>query len=173
MRNFVRVLLLGCTSPAAIFSLGAFGQPAQPADQGPGLEEIVVTARRTQEKLQDIPVPVSVFTPRDLEERQIQKIDDFGNGIPNVNITYTQLSQPGTPFITIRGQANSSQSLAQDNPVGEYIDGVYLASAVGDAFDLADLAQVEVLRGPQGTLFGKNTTAGAVEPDHQKSIGGI
>ena len=162
MRYFNRTLLLACAAPAAFFCTGAFAQQKPPQDQASALEEVVVTAQRREEKLQNVPIPVSVFTAKDLEERKIQDVGDLGNGLPNVRIQSQQFGQPGTPYITIRGVTNTAVGLSQDSPVGLYLDGVYLGIAVGDAFEVADLQQVEVLRGPQGTLFGRNTVAGAI-----------
>jgi iron complex outermembrane receptor protein len=136
---------------------------AEPAASGSvGLEEIVVTARRVQEKLQEVPVAVTAFTARDLEERQITSIDSFGQGVPNVYVAYTEFNNALSPFITIRGITGAGDEIAVDSPIGIYLDGVYMARQLGLAFDLVDLDQFEILRGPQGTLFGKNNIGGAL-----------
>ena len=137
-------------------------QSPQAPESAGELEEIVVTARRVQEKLQNVPIAVTAFTSKDLQEKQINSIDSLGEGIPNMYIQYTQFGSVASPAIQIRGVTGVSNQIATDSPIGIYLDGVYLARTLGLAFDLADLDQFEVLRGPQGTLFGKNTVGGAL-----------
>src|SRR6185312_11531890 len=160
MRANFRSLLLACVAPCAIASLPAAAQD-QPANSAGALEEVVVTARRVQENLQSVPVAITAFTATELQEQQIQNFGDIANNVPNLNLQ-TQFGEPATPFITIRGFSNGSLNPSVDAPIGLYVDDVYIGRAVGAAFDLADLEQLEVLRGPQGTLFGRNATGGAL-----------
>lgn len=135
------------------------GQSQSVSDDG---DVIVVTAQRREERLIDVPIAVSALGTESLERAGVQNINNVQAIIPNVQINQT----PGngfSPLISIRGLAPSADtSLARDQPVGLYLDGVPIAKATGAAFDTVDLERIEVLRGPQGTLYGKNTIGGAV-----------
>lgn len=125
------------------------------------MEEVVVTARRVEESLQDTPVSVAVFSQMELEKMGVSEVGDVGNFTPNTEIR----KQPGRHdnyAISIRGASNGELSLAVDPTVGVYLDGIYLARSAGMAFDLVDIKRMEVLRGPQGTLFGRNAVGGAI-----------
>ena len=128
------------------------------------LEEIVVTARKREESLQDTPVSVSAFTANDLDARQIDNISQISDATPNLTFdATTPISGSNVAAsIFIRGIGQTDFTLVTDPGVGLYIDGVYVASSVGGVLDLLDAERVEVLRGPQGTLFGKNTIGGAI-----------
>jgi len=161
MRTIIRSLLLACVAPCALDLSAALAQPSTQADQAGGLEEIVVTARRVSEKLQDVPTAITAISAKELEEQQILSVEDIGNTVPSLNMQ-PQIGTPAVPQIAIRGISNGSLNPEVDSPIGIYVDGVYLGRAVGSQFDLADLQQIEVLRGPQGTLFGRNAEAGAI-----------
>jgi iron complex outermembrane receptor protein len=125
------------------------------------LQEVVVTARRVTERLQDVPLSVAALPAKELAKRQIQSINDLGSQIPNLSITPSII--PGAAATIIRGiSSNVLPDVSLDNAVGHYIDGVYVARQSGATMELADLARLEVYRGPQGTLFGRNVTAGAI-----------
>jgi iron complex outermembrane receptor protein len=168
MRAIYRSLLLACVAPCAL-SGAAMAQDAAPAASN-GLEEVVVTARRVQENLQAVPIAITAFTATELQEQQILNFGDIANNVPNLNLQ-TQFGEPATPFITIRGFSNGTLNPSVDSPIGLYVDDVYIGRAVGAAFDLADLEQLEVLRGPQGTLFGRNATGGALSFHTKKPTG--
>lgn len=127
-----------------------------------GLKPIVVTAQRVAENLQNVPVAVTAISASQIANEQIVSVSDIGNTIPNVSMQ-TQFGEPATPFLTIRGFSNGSLTGSVDSPVAIYVDDVYVGRAVGAAFDLPDLQDIEVLRGPQGTLFGRNATGGAID----------
>ncbi len=129
-----------------------------------GLEEVVVTARKISESIQDVPVAIQAFTGTSLAERGLTDIAEIGNSVSNMEFdSLSPISgSSNTPNINIRGIGTTDFLLTIDPSVGVYVDGVYVARSVGGLFDLLDLEQVEVLKGPQGTLFGRNTTAGAV-----------
>ena len=160
------VAALCCTSALCAFS--AFdGAQAQQADQpaastGSGqLEEIVVTARKTEEKLQVSPVSITAIGATKLESQNVISAINLNGLAPNLNIS--QGSGYGLACnVTIRGVNQADNVLTNDAPVALYIDGVYNGRQMGGLFDLVDLERVEVLRGPQGTLFGRNTTGGAI-----------
>jgi len=125
------------------------------------VEEITVTARRREEKLQNVPISIIALSNKELEDRQIFQVEDIATTIPSVHIV-PQNGTPGIAQVEIRGVTGNNIDAEVDSPVALYIDGVYIARSTGVAFDLADLERIEVLRGPQGTLFGRNAEAGAI-----------
>ena len=129
-----------------------------------GTERVVVTARRREEDIQTIPVSIAAFTAEALEERTMDDVSDLADFTPNVEFatTYALGGSSSEATVYIRGIGQISVELFSDPGVGIYVDGVYLARAQGGVFDLVDLERAEVLRGPQGTLFGKNTIGGAI-----------
>ncbi len=129
-----------------------------------GTERIVVTARRRAEDIQKIPVSIAAFTVDALEERTMDDVSDLADFTPNMEFTTSAVlgGSSSDATVYIRGIGQISVELFSDPGVGIYVDGVYLARAQGAVFDLVDLERVEVLRGPQGTLFGKNTIGGAI-----------
>ena len=126
------------------------------------IEEIVVTARKTEESLQRTPVAVTALNEQMLINAQVTEIADLRRTAPNLSILPGGTGSSALVFIAIRGAAQVSPGGAADTSVGTYIDGVYFARSTGGNLDMFDVAQVEVLRGPQGTLFGRNTTGGAL-----------
>lgn len=128
-----------------------------------GLEEIVVTARKQSENLQSTPITVSAFTETALENRGITNNAEIANFTPNVVFdTSSTFSGVDTFQGFVRGVGQGDFALNTDPGVGLYIDGVYYARAPGSVIDLMDIERVEVLKGPQGTLFGRNSIGGAV-----------
>ena len=146
--------------PAVIVGMPAFAQSASDEDAG-GIEEIIVTARKTSESLQTTPVAVSALSGEMLADQQIVGIQEIQSTTPNITFS-SAVAQPGSSTVYIRGQGSSDGLIAIDQAVGVYVDGVYAARSTGGATDLVDVERVEVLRGPQGTLFGRNTTGGAI-----------
>lgn len=140
-------------------------EEASPEDDKPGVsEEIVVTARRIEESLQETPVAVTVFSADELEARSSENLRDLGDAAPNVTLTVSSgiNGAPSEAVVYIRGIGHLGTGIFEDPGVGIYLDGVYLARAQGSVLDLVDVERIEILRGPQGTLFGKNTIGGAV-----------
>jgi iron complex outermembrane receptor protein len=127
-------------------------------------EEIVVTARRREELLQDTPVAVSVFNAETLAARQVQQTQDLERIAPSLQFKPAgQLSgNTAASVVFIRGVGQLDPTAAVDPGVGIYVDEVYVGRAVGGLIDFNDVASVEILRGPQGTLFGRNTIGGAI-----------
>ncbi|HCS28372.1 MAG TPA: hypothetical protein DIW43_13015 [Spongiibacteraceae bacterium] len=128
-----------------------------------GLEEVVVTARRVEEGLQSTPVAVTAVTSHEMEVRNMTDVRDLARATPNL-ILQTSAANGGSqvPAIYLRGLGQSDVTLTADPAVGMYLDGVYIARNSGNVLSLLELERVEVLRGPQGTLFGKNTIGGAI-----------
>ncbi len=125
-------------------------------------EEIVVTARRTEESLQRVPSSISAFNERTLDQIQASDTTGLQGAVPNLNIVQGRGSSNATNvFIRGIGQPDALQTF--DPAVGVYVDDVYLSRIRGNQLDLLDLERIEVLRGPQGTLYGKNTIGGAIK----------
>jgi len=128
------------------------------------LDTITVTARKRAENLQDTPISISAFSGEALERRQVFSTEDLAQITPNLQFaTLAPLSGNNSAAqVFIRGIGQTDATAGVDPGVGLYIDDVYMGSAVGGAMDLRDIASVQVLRGPQGTLFGRNTIGGAI-----------
>ncbi len=122
---------------------------------------IIVTATQRASDVQDIPIAVTAVTPAQLEQQGIQDIRTLGSVSSSFNLTSSQTESQGTS-IRIRGVGTTGNNIGLESAVGVFIDGVYQSRPGVALGDLVDLQQVEVLRGPQGTLFGRNTTAGAL-----------
>lgn len=148
---------------AAASAIGAALLPRVACAQEPAtaaLEEIVVTAQKREERLQDVPISITALGSAQLENRGIKSLADLGSIAPNV--TFRNISGGMISNVAIRGSATSQPAIWMDPFVGLYLNGVYLGKAQGSVFDVADIERVEVLRGPQGTLFGRNTEGGAI-----------
>lgn len=130
------------------------------AAAGRGLEEVVVTATKREESIQKIPVSISAVSGEQLAEMQAADVKDLGKFVPGLQLrTEYSLS---TPFAFIRGVGNYGFVVTSISPVGFYSDGIYIGQNIAQGLQLFDLERIEVLRGPQGTLFGRNTTGGLI-----------
>jgi iron complex outermembrane receptor protein len=135
------------------------------------LEEVLVTAQKRSESLQDIPIAISAFNAEAIESMGLLNAQDVGLVSPSVQMPSYPLSNNNLALF-IRGIGNTdSVVLTKDPTVGVYYDGVYAARSTGLLADLSDLERVEILRGPQGTLYGRNTTAGAINFINAKPTG--
>ena len=127
------------------------------------LEEIVVTAERRENNLQTVPIPVSAFSRQTLENRQIQFATDLERYVPSMKMR-NNITTPTNLSPSMRGSTQQDASLVvAESPFGIYVDDVYIGRMNGNNVNLADFERVEVLRGPQGTLYGRNTLAGAIK----------
>lgn len=126
-----------------------------------GMQEIVVTARKRAESLQEVPVTISAFSADDIEHQSMTEFTDVALQVPNLLVAETQ-SDPTIARITLRGQSQADMLLTTDASVGVYIDGVNYPRQTGLNANMFDIERIEILKGPQGTLYGKNTTAGAI-----------
>ncbi len=133
---------------------------AAPVLAQPMLEEVIVTAQKREQSLQDVPVAVTAFTGERLEESGVRDFFEVSNIDPALIVGKSQTSTTST--FSIRGVFTSSQNFGLESSVGLYVDGVYRARQSAMINNLVDVQSVEVLRGPQGTLFGRNTPAGAI-----------
>ncbi len=127
----------------------------------PGIEEITVTARKRSERLQDTPIAITAFNSEGLRDLEIRDLQDVQKSVPNLQFD-NSIGSATSSRIYLRGVGNGDASVRDDPGVGIYVDGVYLPRAQGTLLTVSDLERVEVLRGPQGTLFGKNTIGGAI-----------
>ncbi len=134
------------------------------------LEEVIVTAQKREQSLQDTPIAISAFDAAALEQQGISNIGDIGQFTPNVQIVESPSSSTAAT-IAIRGASTFNPAITWEPPVGLYLDGVFIGKNVGSIFDITELERVEVLRGPQGTLYGKNTLGGAVNLITRKPSG--
>ncbi|WP_313207098.1 TonB-dependent receptor [Stenotrophomonas sp.] len=140
-------------------------QPASSAGkaaEATNLDSIMVTARKREETLQEVPVAVTAFTSEALDKLNVQDISALGPQVPNMTI-YAARGASSTVTAYIRGVGQSDPTWGSDPGVGIYLDDVYIARPQGALLDVFDVSRIEVLRGPQGTLYGKNTIGGAIK----------
>jgi iron complex outermembrane receptor protein len=143
---------------------------AQEQQKVEGLEVIEVTAQKRITTLQDTPIAITAFNESAIENYDISDISDVNGLAPNFKI-FQPIGSPFNIGANIRGLGVAEPSLSIDPKVGIYIDGVYMARNAGAVFNIVDIERVEVLRGPQGTLWGKNTTGGALNITTKKPSG--
>ena len=135
------------------------------------LEEVVVTAQKREQSLQDIPIAISAYNAENIESMGLLSAQDVGAASPSLQMPMYPTAGNNLALF-IRGIGNAdSMVITKDPTVGVYYDGVYAARSTGLLADLSDLERVEILRGPQGTLYGRNTTAGAVSFINAKPTG--
>ncbi len=165
MRIGLATALLASTAwVAPVWAQATPAPAAQDSKPNDGIAEIVVTAQKRAENVQDVPIAISAFGADTLKERAVGSVAQLSAIAPNVNL------DAGTPFsgspavlsAYIRGIGSDDFAFNIDPGVGVYVDGVYLARTVGANQDLLDVSRVEILKGPQGTLFGRNTIGGAI-----------
>lgn len=150
--------MLVCGAAAAL-PAGAWAQGAAADAPEGALEEIVVTAQRRSQNLQDVPVAVTALSATAIANANIRSVTDLRVAVPSLNI----VNNNGIMSTSLRGVGSTGVNPGFENPVAVYLDGVYLTSTVANFFNLSDVSQVEVLKGPQGTLFGRNATAGLIQ----------
>lgn len=156
-----------CVSSAAISVLLPFvgTAAAQDASRSVFAEEIIVEARKRPETAQDVPIAISAFSAKSLDARGVVQTDQIANFTPNLTFQNNPGFSGGTNVsaIYLRGVGQFDFLGSIEPGVGLYVDGIYLARSVGGVMDLVDIEQLSVLRGPQGTLFGRNTIGGAID----------
>ncbi|MBO7007091.1 MAG: TonB-dependent receptor plug domain-containing protein, partial [Pseudomonadales bacterium] len=154
------LILSGCA-----FSFSSF------ADESIGLEEVVVTARKQEESSQDIPIAITALT-EELESSTVRNLTDLTGFIPNATIAEDGSRGGGGAVINIRGiSPTRTDDNSFDAPVSVMIDGIYLGTLAGQVVENFDIERIEVLRGPQGTLFGKNTVGGLIHAIRSRPTG--
>ncbi|MEM1380628.1 MAG: TonB-dependent receptor [Pseudomonadota bacterium] len=148
-------------SSAALSALCVAAAPAALA-QDDDEDVVVVTAQRVEQSLQEVPAAVTNLSATDLEEAQVLNVSDLQYQVPNISIA-AGTGTANSARIFLRGVGEDESRGAVDPAVGVYVDGIYIGRQVGALFDLVDLERIEVLRGPQGTLYGRNTNGGAIK----------
>ncbi len=154
--SHLRIVL--CVASLALLCAGAAAQEAQQ------LEQVVVTAQKRAQNIEEVPIAITAFTSEELKDKGVTDIHSLSNLTANVNL------DSGSPFssdrsvlsASIRGIGQDDFAFNLDPGVGVYLDGVYLARTIGANQNLLDVERVEILKGPQGTLFGRNTIGGAI-----------
>lgn len=150
-------------SVAAIMTTPAYAQDTSAENSG-GVEEIIVTAQKRSENVQNVPIAVAAFGGEALREKGVDNVSQLSNLTPSVQLSQSSqfLSSPSVLSGFIRGIGQDDFAANFEAGVGTYIDGVFLARNAGSNVDLMDVQRVEILKGPQGTLFGRNTIGGAI-----------
>lgn len=154
----IKTLLLGTVCAALLAPVAAFAQSAPAGEQATNVDELIVTARKREERLFDVPVAVTAVTADTIESRQLTSVRDVAAITPGLNINS---DAAGRAFISIRGIGTTLLDSVQPG-VGIFVDGIYQANTSYLNNPTLDVAQIEVLRGPQSTLFGQNTLGGAI-----------
>ncbi|MDB3867280.1 TonB-dependent receptor [Gammaproteobacteria bacterium] len=134
------------------------------------LEEVVVTAQKKEENLQDTPIAITAITESTIDDLNLANVVDLAGMAPNVHIINTP-SNNTAATIAMRGGVTINPAITWEPTVGMYLDGVYIGKGQGSIFDVVDLERVEILRGPQGTLYGRNTLGGAINLITKKPSG--
>ncbi|MDH3441707.1 MAG: TonB-dependent receptor plug domain-containing protein, partial [Gammaproteobacteria bacterium] len=125
-------------------------------------EEIIVTATKRAENIYDVPMAISAFTEDTIIKQGITDLTDIGKFVPNMTVTGFSAGHTSSVNVFLRGIGLQDHLITTDPGVGVYVDGVYLGRQVGQNWSLANIERVEVLRGPQGTLYGRNSIGGAI-----------
>jgi iron complex outermembrane receptor protein len=167
-----RLLLASCALASSLTTLAvpAVAQTTPQASAQSGIEDILVSARRRQESIQDVPVAVTAISPRELANMAAPDIRDLVGRTPNLVIDPVNAG-PSAAAISIRGISFEDIEKSFDPAVGVLIDDIYIGTNTGQLLDFFDFETVEVLRGPQGTLFGRNTTAGVIRLQRTRPTG--
>lgn len=156
------ICAVGTVALSNAFMPAATAQDGDGEDEARRLGPVTVTAQRVEENLQDTPVAVTALSTEQIEDKQVLNIRDLTAQVPNINIA-TNTGTASAARIFLRGVGEDESRGAVDQAVGIYVDGVYIGRSVGSLFDVVDLESIEVLRGPQGTLYGRNTVGGAIK----------
>ncbi len=159
-----RTHLLRSVAPAILIAATMASSAAYAQASGGGIETVTVTAEKRSENIQNVPIAITAFTGSELQSKDVTGLAQLSAMTPNVTL------DAGTPFggdssvlsASIRGIGSDDFAFNIDPAVGVYLDGVYLARTIGANQDLLDVQRIEVLKGPQGTLFGRNTIGGAI-----------
>jgi len=148
-------------SAVPIAAIGVDQAAAQGASDSV-FEEIVVTAQRREQSIYDVPLAISAFSPDTIERQGITDLVDIGKFVPNLNVTGFSAGHTSSANPFIRGIGLQDHLITTEPGVGVYVDGIYLGRQVGQNWNLTNIERVEVLRGPQGTLYGRNSIGGAI-----------
>ena len=167
IRTVVQLALL--TAAAGTAPLAVAQQSTPTVRDNLKLEEVVVTAQRREQQIQEVPVAVSAFNPAEMERRQSFNVVDIVANVPNL-VGNNNIGQGTATTVFLRGLGSTESIVTLETALGFYIDDVYISRQGVNNLSLFDVERVEVLRGPQGTLYGRNTTAGALKVVTQKPV---
>jgi iron complex outermembrane receptor protein len=154
-------LLIGAASVSAVGSGSSAYAQAEPSKDSAELQEIVVTAQKREQLVQDVPIAITAIDQAALQTNRVTSVTDLSGLAPNL-VVRESAGDVGTPAFSMRGITSYGTVPGSDKEISIYLDGVYIGAPRGSIFDLPDISGLEVLRGPQGTLFGRNATAGAI-----------
>ena len=152
MKNKNRAIWAGVFATTLV----GFSQSVSAQDDNARIEEITVTAAKREQSIYEVPIAVSAFDGAKLAEQGIVNIYDIGKFVPNLNITEFSAGHTSSTNPFIRGIGLQDHLITTDPGVSVYVDGVYLGRQVGQNWNLSNIERIEVLRGPQGTLYGRN-----------------
>jgi iron complex outermembrane recepter protein len=169
-RKFSKIVRATALAATCLCSFPALAQEAGTEEEASGLREITVTARKRVEDVQDVPIAVTGIDGEDLEDRFVPDIRSVAKYMPNVQLGQVQFSG-ATLSASIRGLTFSDIERSFEPAVATSIDGIFLASNTGALIDMFDVESIEVLRGPQGTLFGRNTIGGIINVRRSRPTG--
>lgn len=155
-----RLSLLAALSALTIPALSHSAEVEPPQGQ---IADVVVTAQRYEQSMQKVPIAMSVLSASDIDGRNIGGVEGLQAAAPNVRLVASSGGSYSSAHIFVRGVGQRDYDVTQDAQVPVYVDGVYLARTTGSMVDFMDVERIEVLRGPQGTLFGRNAVGGAVQ----------
>lgn len=162
--KLLSIVLYGSSSIGSLYLPNTYGETRT------GIEEIVVTAQKREENLQETPISITAFSENTIKELGISDITDLSKFAPNLHIVSTAGDGTGAT-VQMRGTVTTNPAITFEPTVGIYLDGFFIAKNTGNVFALPDLERIEVLRGPQGTLYGKNTVGGAINLISRKPSG--
>lgn len=160
MKHFKKIIA-SCVTSTMLIPAAAFAQDAPQADSEANDGVIIVTAQRRAQDVQEIPLAVTAVSPEQLEQQGVVNVQNIGSVSPSFSTSQAQTAS-GTVVLRIRGVGTTSNNIGFESAVGIFVDGAYQSRPGVALSEFVDVERVEVLRGPQGTLFGRNTSAGAL-----------
>ncbi len=159
---YAKKLLMSAIGLSLAGSFASTTALAQNDQEASVFEEVIVTATKREQSIYEVPVAITAFTAGTIEKQGIIDLTDIGKFVPNLNVTGFSAGQTSSVNAFIRGIGLQDHLITTDPGVGVYVDGVYLGRQVGQNWNLANIERIEVLRGPQGTLYGRNSIGGAI-----------